>query len=290
MTECFSEDWIEQLALDHLKYPGNCLPVHLSKCEFCNAGYTAMLELHQTAAQAIAKMDSNSLPSRIGTDTDPSNPHIHLFHSIQLKPIELTPPIYQKTLAADTGQIASQTGRVRNLSVFSSTDGGILVRILKGVDGKTSLFLLSDEPGHYQHVLVRILGLEREYVTDSKGSAYLGDIDLPEIDDLGLEVRTASHSYDLKTIFPQAETMIGESEIVLADHSERKIKLDIMPAGTNYSLRVTLAETAIGHIQKRFKVMVVRDEHSPLVRSSIQGVALFQELKDPQTVQVKIFE
>ncbi len=290
MIKCLTEEWIELLAIDHLIDPGANLPDHLSTCKFCKAAFDAMVELHRTAAQTLANTELDSFTELINSKIFMNDPHVYRLHSMYKKPVERPALSYRKTLAADTDRLTLRPSSVENLGVFASSDGQLIVRILKAADGKVSLFLLADEESMYKHVLVRILGMDREYITNMKGSAYLGEIELPDIHELGIEVRTATESYALGTIFPVMESLIGESEIVLSGDSARQIKMEIIPAGGLYSLRVTMSEKHTALSSKQIKVMVVRDNHLPLVKSSVHGVALFQELQDPRTVLVKIFE
>jgi len=289
MGRCLTEERIEQIAIAHLSDSGSVLPDHLRTCEFCQSVFNAISDLHKDAIEGVSKIKLESNVQRVNTRLKSLNPHVFRLHAVEVHTHETAKPIFRNTLAADSQPTIHPT-RVKNLGVFASSDGRLMVRIIKGIDGFITLFLLSDQEAFYKHVLVRILGLDREYVTDINGSVQLGEIDLPDILELGIEVRTASEKYDLKTLVGNRETLIGEGEIVLSRESSKQVKMEIIPVGGLYSLKVTLEEHTHTNREKRIKVMVVRNDNPPLVQSSIHGVALFQELIDPYAIQVNIFE
>lgn len=290
MNHCLSEEWIELIAIDHIKDPSAPVPLHISQCHFCNTAFEQLLGIYQQAAKFFDDPVPESPLALLSQRIANRNPHLHLLQTIPQKITEQPQQKYTSTLAADAETSPSRVSAVKNLGVFASNDGRLMVRILRADDGKVTLFLLSDEEELYANVLVHLLGMDQEYVTDRNGTIHLGEIDLDDIHDLGIEVRTAAHSYDMKTVFPKSESLIGESEILLNRSDDKQIKLEILPIDGKYSLRVTVTEehTVLGG--SRMKVMVVRGERQPLVKSSVKGVALFQELVDPRTIQIKIFE
>ncbi len=288
MTRCLTELQIEALVLTSLSNSQTTLPDHIDTCSACKAHFTAFQVYYTNAEEIFSTIDVHARLAVIDRILEGKNRNLYVFHSIHKVQSESFVRPYQKTLAAD-GEISTPKPKVQNIGVFSSTDDRLMVRVLQETDMSYSLFLLSDTPELYKNVLVRIVGNDTEYVSDSNGSIHLSQDGIPDPDELGIEVRTTNETYDLKTIFPRHGELIGEGEISLEPGSKRRIKMEISAQDSNYTLKVTLLELDKGAGTTDVKVMVVKDDSQAEVVQSVSGVALFQEIKDPSNLQVKIF-
>jgi len=290
MTKCLSEDWIELLAIDHTRDPAAVLPQHLQVCTHCRSAYESMLIFYKMVSAEIATFSTAATGDQQIEQVASQVCHTFLLHAMASDPELVAESTYQRVLAADSETPTIPKAQVTNRGVLATADGRLLVRLLEHPDGQVACYLLADTAELYQHVLVRILNSNREYVSDHTGYVNLGKIELPGLNELGIEVSTPTKRFDLKTLFLDSETLIGESEITLPGQPARLVKLQIYPAGTNYSLKVSLLEKQDHARHATIKVMVVRQDHPPMVHPSVKGVALFQELIDPRTIQVNIFE
>ena len=288
MTNCLTESQIEHWVLMKLLEPETHLPDHLATCTFCEGIAEDLHEFYTQTAVEFEKINPESLVALIKEKQSRKNSNIYRFdhvHLVQSLPVK---PSYTRTLAADGGA-PTAVPEVKNVGVFASTDGRLMVRILKSQKGDTSLFLLSDSPELYQNVLVRIVGTEQEYVTDMTGCIHLGHIDLPPTENLGIEVQTTLDTYDLKTLFPRTGELLGEGEILVKSSDDRKLKLEILSVDGKYNLKISVVESQARGGMSNVKIMVVRHEGPTEVKTFDKGVALFQEIQDPENLQVKIF-
>lgn len=287
MVNCLKESQLELIALGLLEDPQLVLPDHIGECHFCNSMLDDFSSFYVKVEAEIKKIDVQALQSALyAKNTDP---HTFSFFEEHRLPVHESQTVYTKTLAADS-EMTSLTKKTQNVGVFSSSDERLMIRLLKSKDEKYSLFLLSDSPELYQNVLVRFVGMDAEYVTDRQGSINIGEIELPDMDHLGIEVRTASESYDLQNVFSSSGKLIGEREVTLERSDHRKIKLEIQAAGNSYALKITLEEKPISSSSQKLKIMVIREENRPEVKISKRGVVVFREIQNPGNLQVKIFE
>ena len=121
------------------------------------------------------------------------------------------------------------------------------------------------------------------------GCIKLGKINLPEPGQLGIEVRTTTTTYDLKTLFPGVDNLIGEREITVEHGKHRRLKMEIMSNEGNFRLKVTVSESTLQSGYDQVKVMVMKNEIHTEVKALEQGIALFEDIQHPADLQLKIF-
>lgn len=289
MEVCLTAAQLERLALDQVSTRSGLLPPHLEVCNLCQSAFVELVNFYQAVQIEFKQIAETSTLQILEAHLSKQPTTIYKFDALHLLPVPRQIPEYKYALAADSGVEASQQG-TKSVRVFASADGHLMIRVLCDPQGEYTLFLMADAEALYANVLVHILGMDREYVTDGQGRIHLGKIELPPIEKLGVEVRTASDSYDLKQLFIAQKTQIGAGEITLERGDSRKIKLEITPSGRQYHLKVTVETHALQSDKEQVRVMVIRETGQPLIQSTRRGVALFQELDHPTDLQIKIFE
>lgn len=287
MTKCLSELQIEQWVLDHIELSNMPEHPHIKTCHLCQSILADFQEYYKIVIHQFEALDHTGGLDLLEKLRSENNQDVFLLNSMHLVRSQRVQQPYRKTLAADGGVKTPQVD-TKNVAVFSSSDERLMVRILQGAEGDYSLFLLSEQPNLYQNVLVRIVGMENEYVTDSNGCVRMGKVQLPDLEEIGIEVRTTSFTYDLDNLFPHSE-LLGEAEITLEQTDQRNLKLEILPEGSNYSLKVTLSESTTSNGLENVKVMVVKENREAEIANPIDGVALFEEISNPSNLHVKIF-
>ncbi len=286
---CLTSTQIEQLALEQVFSGSDLPPAHLEVCTFCQAAFTEMLNFYEQTKAEFKRISEGAALQAIETRLSEKRSSIYRLDTLHLIPIQKQLPEIKYTLAADSGVETTQLG-THSVGVFASADNRLMIRILCDPKGEYTVFLIADAQALYAHVLVHILGLDREYVTDGQGRIHLGKIELPPINHLGVEVKTATDTYDLNQLFIAQNTRIGEGEITVDRGDSRQLKLEIIPSGSRYRLKVTVQTSDIQPGKEKVRVMVVRENSQPLIQSTLRGVALFQEIEHPTDLQIKIFE
>ncbi len=286
---CLTPAQIEHLALEQMFSGSIEHPAHLAACRFCHASFTEMVRFYEQAQTEFQRLSETSMLQALAANVKQNRSFIYKLDALHLLPIQKQIPEYKHTLAADSGVETAVSG-THSVGVFASADKRLMIRILCDPQGEYTLFLIAADKALYANVLVRILGLDREYITDGQGRIHLGKIELPAIEELGVEVRTATDSYDLNQLFVAQNTQIGAGEIILDRADSRQIKLEIIPSGSQYRLKVTIQTDEILPDKEHVRVMVVRENSQPLIQSTFRGVAIFQEIDHPTDLQIKIFE
>ena len=289
MEACLTTAQLERLALDQVMTRSDLLPAHLAVCNLCQSALGELVTFYEAVQMEFKQLSKTDALKVLEAHVSKNPKVIYKFDALHLLPVPKQTPQYKYALAADSGVEASPQG-TKSVSVFASADGRLMIRVLRDPQDEYTLFLIADAEALYANVLVHILGMDREYVTDGQGRIHLGKIELPPIEKLGVEVRTASDAYDLKQLFVAHKTQIGAGEITLDRGDSRKIKLEITPTGRQYHLKVTVETHALQPDKEQVRVMVIRENGQPLIQSTRRGVAFFQELDHPTDLQIKIFE
>jgi len=288
MTKCLSASALELLALESRADQNNTLPEHLAECNFCSSAYHDFVAFYDQVEQELSHIDFSTRLDVISEKAQNTSTTVYRFDRLNLIKSPRIKPVYIKTLAADSSA-AVMPPATHSIGVFTSSDERLMVRILKGPDDDYSFFLLSDTKALYQNVLVRLLGIENDYISDHNGMIKVGKIDLPDLDKMGIEVRTPSSTYDMKNYFPGSRTLIGENEISVEHSKDRRFKMEIFSENKTFSLKVTLSEKADINGKDHIRIMVVKNEIHTEIKDFVKGVALFQEIEDPADLQIKIF-
>lgn len=284
MTRCFTALELEQLAIQEPRESDTGSINHLKECPFCAQRFSEFLEFYNSVEEEYTALDTGNPPLTI-TQT----PHRYVLSSLnRVERLEVEQDLIP-TLAADSS-IMKQAQTVENIGVYTSVDDQLMVRILKEPNGGYTLFLLADDPSLYQNVLVQIVGMEQEYISDAQGQIHLGEIDMPDIDSLGIEVRTATSIYDLQSVFPPEQLFVGEETITLEGGEHKHIGLQVLTQGEVYSLKIDLHEITQQMGPSQLRVMVVKNKELAEVQHPAQGIAMFKDILDPASVQIKIFE
>ncbi len=288
MTVCLSESQLELLVLSLEQDPSTQLPPHLDSCNFCASKYEDILDFYAVLSDEFKTIDQLSRTDVVLHKRQLESTEKYQFSAINLVQMERPIPVYSKTLAADS-ELSAIAPAVHNIGVYTSNDEQLMVRILKAADGSYSLFLLADSEALYQNVLVKIVGFEFDYVSDKNGVVRLGTIDLPEPDKLGIEVRCAAQSYDLKNYLPEVGSLVGEGQISMAHNDNRHIQMEIISIKDKFMLKINCSEILQSNGQDTIRVVVIKNDIHTEVQSIVEGVALFEDIKDPSSLQIKIF-
>ena len=286
---CLTSTQIEQLALEQVFSASVEHPAHLAACTLCHTALSEMVSFYEQFKTELKSIPEGTSLQALETHLSEKRSATYKLDALHLLPVPKQIPEYKYTLAADSGVETAQSG-THSVGVFASADNRLMIRILCDPQGEYTLFLIADAPELYAHVLVHILGLDQEFVTDGQGRIQLGKVELPPIEKLGVEVKTATDTYDLTQLFITQKTQIGAGEITLDRGNSRQIKLEIIPSGSQYRLKVTVQTSDILADKEQVRVMVVRENSLPLIKSTLRGVALFQEIDHPTDLQIKIFE
>jgi len=286
---CLTPAQIEQLALKQMFTGSIEHPAHLADCTFCHTALAEMVSFYEQVQSEFQRLSQTSMLQAVAANVKQNRSFIYKLDALHLLPIQKQMPEYKHILAADSGVEAEVSG-THSVVVFASADKRLMIRILCNPQDEYTLFLIAADKALYANVLVHILGLDREYITDGQGRIHLGEIELPAIEEMGVEVRTATDSYDLNQLFVAQNTQIGAGEIILDRANSRQIKLEIIPSGSQYRLKVTIQGDKILADKEHIRVMVVRENSQPLIQSTFRGVAIFQEIDHPADLQIKIFE
>ena len=289
MKKCLTYGQIEKLVLRSAFYGETTLPNHINSCNFCKTAYKRTQNFYLMTQNEFHSISISDRVEELQKRLHERSPNQYYLDVLNLLPISKPVSRVIHTLAADSGTVKTKP-RTKNVGVFASTDGRLMVRILCNPQGEYTLFLIAESPDLYANVIVSILGIEGEYITDQQGRINLGSIDLPPVEKLGIEVKTAQDSFDLNQVFVAKNVKIGEGSITLERKNTRQIKLEILPAGSSYSLKVTIEASGVEAEQEKVRVMVVRDQSHPRLKHVIRGVALFQDIEHPANLQIKIFE
>jgi hypothetical protein len=279
---------LEQVALEQLKNAKMPKPQHLGECGFCMSTYLQMIEYYTQSLAELNTIDQSSRESTINQKLQLHGENTYRFNYIHILQAKEAIPRYTKTLVADAG-ISTVSDPIKNVGVFASGDERLMVRILRGAEDDYSLYLLSDLKELYQNVLVRIVGFDHDYVSDTNGCVKLGNIDLPETENLGIEVRSTGETYDLKNVFPGVGALLGESQITVKHSEDHRLKMEIISIEGKFNLKITISESVQDDGLNHVKILAVKNEIHTEVKDFVRGVALFEDIQDPADLQLKIF-
>ncbi len=288
MTKCLSEIELEHVVLDVLADPSIPLPGHISSCGLCASVYRDFTNFYTQTDSEFRQIHKSSRTDIVFQKLQQSPRSTYNFDSLHLVKTSSANPLYTRTLAADS-PVPEVSKSIHSVGVFTSLDEKLMVRILEGPEESYSLFLLSDSKNLYSNVLVRIVGFDFDYISDKNGLIKLGKIDLPELDNLGIEVRTATEVYDLRNCFPGTNSLVGEKEISVEHSENRRFKMEIFSDNEKFSLKVSIVESGDLDGQDHIKIMVVKSDVQPEVQNFVQGVAIFEDILDPADLRIKIF-
>ena len=124
--------------------------------------------------------------------------------------------------------------------MLSSADKELTLRAVRDPHTEeTWLFLIADDPGLYRNALVRVFGLEKEYLADPQGRVNLGKIEWPAIDKLTAEVRLPKASFVLA---PYVDEIEGKISVELSSPAGDRLRLSLSGEGGNRRLEIQLLD------------------------------------------------
>jgi len=284
MGNCLTPAELEHLAIEHRSDDTLPVPKHLLRCRLCMSIFVGFVDFHSQVQAEYEVQEPATLQERLVS----RNSSIYRLDALNLLPSARPVPAYVPSLAADSEVFNPSTAQKRT-GVYTSSDGQLMIRILEGQDKTHTLYLLSEKEQLYKNVLVRIISHDQDYVSDANGRIKLGKIDLPDLGELALEVRTPEAVFDLKNYFPQGEELLGEEEVILDHSDDRRYKMVVQSIDGKLNLKISLANTVTSYGTDRIKVMVLRSERPAEVKQFRKGIALFEDIRNPADIQLKIF-
>lgn len=159
---------------------------HISNCAFCEDRIKDALAFEKNFELLLKESYSKKEKTLFQEIVEGSN-RIFIAH-----PIVTKNNIYQKSeivLAADNTR-QPKSLKHENITTLKTNDDSILVRIMKRI-GKDeySLYILSEDENKYKNVKVFLSFLDKEFVSDKKGKIALGNVKLPELDNIVIQIQ-----------------------------------------------------------------------------------------------------
>lgn len=288
MSACIEDRLLEMLALNELD--DKAIPPiasHLDQCHHCRD----ILEKYKSFYNASHYEFKAITEGKISTFRDQMLP---LENKYTLNLISWTSQFsdLQKepaTLAADVDFVKAET-QYENLAVLSDTSGEMIARIMhEKVENKWRLHLISDKPDKYQDVLIRLLPFDQQYVTNEFGQVEVENLASEQMSKLKLEVSTPSAVFDLDTLIPNWEEIIGKGQIHIENQDQEHIEIEFLPSGSNYTLRINLDQISSQDGSQKLHAVAVKSKKQSWLANVESGVALFRNVDFEPGIQVKVF-
>ncbi len=179
----------------------------------------------------------------------------------------------------------------QNLGVLTTRNGKILVRVIRTAkNSDITLHLISNHEQNYKNVLVEIPNVDQEFISDNRGKVHLGNLSLPATTDLLVKIQTPFASFDLTPIDIWGTEEVAESEVVLTNESNDSIKVEFIPSGLDYALKVHLLKIASTDENNHIRIMVTRSKRDPKILQPKKGLAVFQGFKKNGELTIKVFD
>lgn len=288
MSNCYIESRLERLALEQLANPAMEQPKHMTECQFCNATFMEYISFYVHVNEQMNSVKAPELAEKIQEKLQLDEGSTYRLDSLHLLPEIPAGHPYSHNLAADS-VTTSKTPIIHNMGVFTSSDQRLMVRLLKDMDESYSLFLVSESPELCQHALVTLLGYEREYVSDSNGYINLGEVELPAVTDLGIEVRSARETITLQPSETELDSLTETRETLNKYSVDRQYKVEVVFRGHEFTLKVKALDEESHATHGQVKVMLVKDNVCLGLKILESGKAQFHGVEDITDLHVKIF-
>ena len=160
---------------------------HINSCYFCQERVNELLIFTQNLKSLLESKSSTKertlLQRLIG-----KNKNLHIAY-----PIISSNPVFDKsysTLSAENIKKPKLT-KYKNITTLKTNDDTILVRIMRNINtNEIVIFLISEDKQKYKNVIVYLSFLDKEYKSDKDGKVNLGKVELPDIDEIVIQIKT----------------------------------------------------------------------------------------------------
>lgn len=159
---------------------------HIDKCSFCTNRLNEILtfekNLYSFYNRAVSPKEEAVFRKIVA-----NNKRIKIAY-----PIVPKKPIIKNSAAvlSAANDIKPKSLKYENVATLKTGDDAILVRIMRNiVTNEYSMFIISEDKNKYDKVLVFLSFLNKEFVSDENGEIELGKIDLPNNEDISVQIQ-----------------------------------------------------------------------------------------------------
>lgn len=260
---------------------------HIKTCLFCSGRIKDARMFYNDVADFVEKPLSQREKALVKELEITARQNIHIAYPFFM---QTRPQIDPVSVMAAANMLAPTPGIVDNMGVLATKGKDILIRIMKSAaNGEVDLHLISENEQKYRNVLVRLPFLQDEFTSDENGKVHLGDVELPELEDITVEVQTPRAAFDLSAINFENEQIESQAEVVLTNEDNDSIKCEFIAAEPDYTLKVHLIKFMDAE-ENKLRVMVSRSKQAPNLVQAQKGIAIFQGLEPRGNIRIQVFD
>lgn len=260
---------------------------HMETCSFCLGRYRDTYQFYHDAGIFIRKLHSDKEMALVKSLERIPVQHTHIalpfYTQASLKPDPVS-------VMAAANILSPETRVTENLGILATKEKDILIRVMKSsLRGEIDLHLISENEQKYRNVLVRLPFLPDEFTSDENGKVNLGNIELPELSEMKVEVQTPIAAFDLSAINFKKERIESQVEVVLTNENNDSIKCEFIVSELNYTLKVHLIKFRDVN-ETKLRVMVSHGKQAPNLVPAQKGIAVFQGLESEGGIRIQVFD
>ncbi len=288
---CIDIKQLEQSALHHLH--GQTLPPaieeHLEQCRFCREQFASLLGQYRIAEQQFTAFPETAIQALTVVGNKPRSDYVLVASFLPATRVPVRSGHVINTRAADSAN-ATRNIHYQNMGTLSTSDGNLLVRILlDSRGGDTWLHLIAEDADKIRNVPIHIDPLGYDTVSDNSGRVNLGNIRLPELETLKVSVHTPRAVFDLSALKKSWRELVGKGEILVKNQTNDQVYIEFQPEGSGYRLSVRLDTTQVSADLQKIQVVASKEYGAGSLHPVQQGIAIFHNVAEDASLQVKVF-
>jgi len=161
---------------------------HINNCDNCSKRIEEALSFNVNLSTFL-KLDSSPKLKKFIKELHTDNKEVFVAYPI-IPIINIPNKSFAVNYAASAASPAIHK-KYQYISSFITGEVDVLVRVMKNNFNKnTYLYIISDDEKKYQNKIVTLSNIKKKYQSDSHGKVNLGKIDLPDIEDLAVTIRS----------------------------------------------------------------------------------------------------
>ena len=289
MNKCPKEEKIEHYLLGSVSENQRLqIESHLYKCAKCQEILSELEAYYEILSKEMQKPIPVWLRERVEQTISPKR------LSFVLRPI-----LYKEEFGDDrqaTYLLAARTrqepeGKLAHLTTLSSENDEIILRMMRdNLTGNTVLFVISESPEYYQNVLLKLSGVDQEFMTDANGRADLGNTELPDLPELKISVTVADDVFKLTALDSKIHKKDRPQEFILTGPSGDRLKFTLKQKDHATLLQIQILEIG-GKAEYGALMIAVNRKGGEYELSQVsEGTALFQGFSKDDELEVRIFK
>jgi len=289
MNKCPKEERLELYLLGSAdKNQRLRIESHLYKCAKCQEILSKLEAYYEVLSKEMQKPVPVWLRERVEQTIAP-----------QRLGFVLRPILYKEEFGVDHQAIyllaarskQEPEGKLAHLITLSSENDEIILRMMRdNLTGNTVLFVISENPKYYQNVLLKLSGIDQEFMTDANGRVDLGNIELPDLPELKISLTVADDVFKLTALDSKIHKKDRPQEFILTGPSDDRLKFTLKKKDHATLLQIQILELGGKTEYGALRIAVNRKGGQYELSQVSEGTALFQDFVKDDELEVRIFK